>query len=90
MTHRNILILIRHLSEATEAKGSGVDNRAGAPFPTAAVSCSQKRREGEGTPDPPPPQSRQESAANERAALTQRGWSQRWRRRDPREYKSNP
>jgi len=66
-----------HFSEATKAKGSGVDIRAGEPFPTAAVSCSQKRREGEGTPSPPPPQSRQESAANERAALTQRWQGQR-------------
>ena len=41
------------VSEATEAKGSGVDNRAGEASPKAAESQSQKRREGEGTPAPP-------------------------------------
>ena len=36
------------------AKGSRVDNRNREPFPKAAESRSQKRREGEGTPGPPP------------------------------------
>jgi len=31
-------VLCGHFSKATEAKGSGVDNHAGEPFPKAAVS----------------------------------------------------
>jgi len=45
---------VSHFSETTKVKGCGVDSRAGEPFPKAAESCSQKRREGEGTPAPLP------------------------------------